>query len=68
MHVTVKVRDLFNLAKEMLDDGMDYVEVSILGPEPEFDCPASLHFDASKASMPEMGVDYEELDDISSTL
>ncbi len=68
MTVTVKVSDLYKLAKEMLNDGMDYVEISILEPDQDNDLPASLHFDASKASFPEMGVDYEELDDISSTL
>lgn len=68
MNVTVKVSDLYKLSKEMLNDGMDYVEVSILEPDPEDDFPVCLHFEASKAAEPEVGIDYEDLDDISSTL
>ena len=68
MNVTVKVSDLYKLSKEMLNDGMDYVEVSIMEADSEFGLPVCLHFEASKATEPEIGVDYEELDDISSTL
>ena len=65
MRVTVKAADLFNRVKEMMDDGMDFIEVSFMEGDDKLS--AALHFEGSSKSRPYEGVDYEELDDITST-
>lgn len=64
--ITVSAKDLYETAKAMLDDGMDTVTVSIMEADGEGDdaLPACLHFEASRDSAPEMGIDYEEIDAI----
>ncbi len=60
--------DLFQKAKEMLNDGMDYVVISLMEPDntvPDLPLPASVHFDAFKAHMPEAWIDYEDIDVVS---
>lgn len=68
MEVTVSTSELYQLAKAMLNDGMDYVKVSILEADEEDQIPASLNFSASKRSASYESVGYGCLDDISSTL
>ena len=67
LSVTVKVRDLYALAKQMLDDGMDTVEISFMEADQESQLPPALHFEASESASPEAGVDYEELEELYST-
>lgn len=68
MKVTVSVSDLYKLAKDMLNDGMDYVEISFIEQDEDDEIPPSLNFEASKRTESFMGIDYGFLDDISSTL
>lgn len=64
MNITVEVSELYQLAKEMLNDGMDYVKISYMEADKEEGLPACLHFDASRKSNPAEGIDYKELEDI----
>ena len=68
LKVAVSVSELYALAKEMRDDGMDYVFVSIMEEDPKNDFPLCLHFEASTLDPSSGMTDYEFLDDISSTL
>lgn len=67
MTITVSVSELYELSKAMLNDGMDTVEVSMMEADEEDQLPPCLHFVASKKCAPYEGVDYECLDDVSST-
>ena len=65
MDFIVSASALFQRAKEMLNDGMDYVVISLVEPDnsvPNDPLPASVHFEAFKASEPEMWIDYEDID------
>jgi len=68
MGVTVSVSELYQLAKDMLNDGMDYVEVTFIEHDEDEEIPSSLNFEASKRTQSYMGIDYGFLEDISSTL
>lgn len=62
--ITVKVSDLYDRAKQMKDDGMDFVQISILD-EQEMDdgiIPSSLWLSASSKKESFMAVDYEEIE------
>ena len=60
MEYTIKVSDLYQRAKEMMDDEMDFVTISL--DPPEKDLPACVSFAAWQKSCPEAQTDYEELD------
>lgn len=64
--ITVKVSELYNLAKQLKNDGMDFVEVSIVQDDstsaPLPDC---LNFSAFSEKMPEAFFDYDCIDGIS---
>lgn len=65
--IVIPVSELLSLAKELETDGMDYVELSILEPQDDEGevIPASLWVSAFKSSMPEMRVDYDDIEHIS---
>jgi hypothetical protein len=58
--ITVSVKDLFDRAKELKDDGMDFVEISLA--EPDDSDPGYMHFTAWKKSTSFEGIDYEEIE------
>lgn len=60
MEYTVKTSDLYQRAKEMLNDGMTYVTIS-LNP-PDGDLPACVSFSAWQEAYPEEQTDYDDLD------
>lgn len=65
MDFVVSASALFQRAKEMLNDGMDYVAISLMEPDDTLEddpLPASVHFEAFKAHEPEMWIDYEDID------
>ena len=57
---TIKVSDLYQRTKEMMDDKMDFVTISL--EPPEEDLPACVSFAAWQKSFPDAQTDYEELD------
>lgn len=59
MNYIVSASELYRLSKEILNDGMDYVEISL--SEPDDDLPAAVCFSAAKAASLEGWEDYEEL-------
>lgn len=64
--ITVSVKDLYEKAKEMLDDGMDTVELLLAEPERDGEdiIPAQILFMASSKKHPYEGVDYEEISSV----
>mgnify|MGYP006988891028 CR=1 FL=1 len=63
MRYIVSASELYQKAKEILNDGMDYIEISLM--EPDEDLPAAVHFQAWKKNA-EYDVDYEEIDVVES--
>ena len=63
MRYIVPVPELYEKIKEILDDGMDYVEVSLM--EPDDDLPAAVHFTAWKRNA-DHDEDYEEVEVVDS--
>ncbi len=61
MRYIVPASELYQKAKEILNDGMDYVEISFMEPDEEDDLPAAIHFEAFKKSS-YGSVNYEEVD------
>ncbi len=59
MEYIVKVSDLYQRAKEMLNDGMEYVRVDCVKPDGEI--PACISFTAWR-KCDDFEVDYDELD------
>lgn len=60
-HITISVSELYQKAKEMLNDGMDYVEIGI--DEADDELPPAVYFQAWTRHAPEMGVDYEVIEE-----
>lgn len=48
LEVTIRVSDLYARAKEMLEDGKDYVTITLEEPDtdPDFEAPACITFSA----------------------
>ena len=59
MDYIVSAADLLKLAKTIVDDGKDYVEISFFEPDEEL--PASVHFEAIRKG-DFVWVDYEGLE------
>lgn len=60
--IEISVKDLYERAKQMLDDGMDTVVLRLVEPDEDEDgLPAHVSFEASTFSDPDFGVDYEEI-------
>lgn len=65
MDYVVSAKELYAKIKEILDDGMDYVAVSLLetdDTDPDDPIPAGIHFDAFRAETPFQWIDYEEVE------
>ena len=62
--IEISVKDLYEKAKMMLDDGMDTVLLRFLesGGESGRAC---ISFEASSVNESDFGVDYEEIEEIS---
>lgn len=63
--ITVPVKELYRQLKEMIDDGMDYVEVSIMEADnydPDNPIPPSIELMAFSLDTPEEGVMYDGVD------
>lgn len=61
----ISVHELHERVKEMLDEGMDFVEISFIeadNSDPEDPIPACVHFEAFSKKQPEFGVDFEDID------
>ncbi len=61
--IEVLVNDLYEMIKQLKEDGMDTVTISIL-PADDNDgdrIPPSLWFEASTFAEPEIGIDYENV-------
>lgn len=61
--IEISVKDLYEKAKMMLDDGMDTVVLHLCDASGE-DSPACVTFEASTVEDPDVGVDYEEIEAI----
>lgn len=64
MEYVISASELFQMAKKILNDGMDFVSIDLLEEDttdPSDPIPPSVHFDAFKKSDPECWVDYEEI-------
>lgn len=69
--ITVNVDDLYKMAKKLKDDNMDTVNIMLLeedledGVEYEEDdlLPPALAFTAYAKDSPEIGIDYEEIEE-----
>lgn len=59
-HITISVSALYQKAKEMLNDGMDYVEIGI--DEADDELLPAVFFQAWAKHAPEMGIDYETIE------
>ena len=65
MDYVVSASELYRKIQEIVDDGMDYVSVSLLEPDnsdPDCPIPASIHFEAFKSETDFEWVDYEEVE------
>ena len=62
MYYIISASELYQKAKEILKDGMDFVEISLFEPDEEFDIPAGVHFEAFKKASPYEHIDYEDID------
>lgn len=62
--ITVSVKELYNRAKQMLDDGMDIVTLGVSGGDGEGkdETPFFVWFEASTKDAPYEGIDYEEIE------
>lgn len=60
--IVVSVSDLYQRAKEMLNCGMDFVEVSIID-DPSEEPPVAMFFEAWKESAPEVGYTFDAIDE-----
>lgn len=56
----IKVSDLYEKVKLMVEDGMETVEIQLLPAEP--DLPASVNFIAYCSAEPGIGIDYEDIE------
>lgn len=63
-HIVIPVSSLCNLAKELKEDHMDYVELTILDPDEEDDAPACLSPSAFKSSDSDMQIEYDSIDHV----
>lgn len=69
MGYIVRASELFQKAKEILDDGMDYVELEYLEEDttlPGEPIPPSINFSGFKKDFTNVFVDYEDIDVLSS--
>lgn len=65
----ISVHELYERVKEMLDRGMDFVEISLMeadNSDSDHPIPACVHFDAFSKNEPEFGIDFEEIDVVQS--
>lgn len=60
MKYVVSASELYRLAEEIVNDGMDYVEITLMEPDEEL--PAAVHFEAARKAGLEIWEDYEELE------
>ena len=65
--ITISVKEFYERAKQMMDDGMDIVTLNILGGEDdEIDgLPLFLSLEASSKAVPYEGISYDEIEAIS---
>lgn len=61
MRYIVPVPELYEKIREILNDGMDFVEISLLEPDDEDEIPAGVHFEAFRKGS-YGSVNYEEVD------
>lgn len=65
MEFTISASELFQKAKEILNDGMDRVTIDLFEEDttdPEDPIPACVHFSAFRSSRPYEEIDYESID------
>ena len=63
--ITVSVKDFFDRAKEMLDDGMESVSISFHEADGEGEdyLPPCLWLEATDPNCPEAGIVYDEIEE-----
>ena len=64
MRYIISASDLYQKSKEILNDGMDFVEISFM--DPDDDLPAAVHFQDWKKNA-DYDLDYEEIDVVDSS-
>lgn len=70
MEYVISASELYQRAKEILNAGMDYVEISLCEPDdsyPDDPLPASVHFEAFKKSTPFEAVIFDDIDVVTDT-
>ena len=63
--IKISVKQLYERAKQMLDDGMDTVILSILTSDEDENVPIALSLEAAAKDTPYEGVDYDEIEAVS---
>ena len=63
--IKISVKQLYERAKQMLDDGMDTVILSILTSDEDENVPIALSLEAVAKDTPYEGVDYDEIEAVS---
>ena len=61
--ITIKVSELYKMAKQLKDNKEELVTISITDEEEieDWDIPPSIHFKAISSSDPDWSTDYEEI-------
>lgn len=70
MEFTISASELFQKAKEILNDGMDCVTIDLFEEDttdPDDPIPACVHFSAFNTSRPYEEIDYESIDVVDSS-
>lgn len=65
MQYIIDAHELYSKAKEIINAGMDYVEITLMEPDdydPDDPIPVSVHFDAWNKRTPFEHVDFEDID------
>ena len=65
MEISVSVIELYDRLKEMVEDGMDFVTVSVVEADEDVGDPACLMFEAWSKEKAFMGVQYDSVDAVS---
>lgn len=68
MNYIIRASDLYNRAKEILNSGMDYVEISLMEPDdsdPSDPLPAAVTFEAFRKHTPYERRLFEEIEVVS---
>ncbi|MBU5627744.1 hypothetical protein KQI82_12570 [Oscillibacter sp. MSJ-2] len=61
--ITISVKELYQKAKDMMDDGMEFVTLSLFEPDNSAGIPAWVGFVAGSPDL-SSGIDYEDIESV----